>query len=145
MTSWTVARQAPLSMGFFRQEHWSELPFPTSLLQGIFPTQGSSLHLLYLLHLQAGSLPLAPSGKQGMKAHLTECWLMWLRERNSGSLEKPSVCKGWGHHGGFKGETTCEVTGAKNGARNLPFPLPGLFLLSDTGGKQMVCSVHIPI
>ena len=25
-TLWTVARQAPLSMGFFRQEHWSELP-----------------------------------------------------------------------------------------------------------------------
>ena len=27
---WTVALQAPLSMGFPRQEHWSELPFPTS-------------------------------------------------------------------------------------------------------------------
>ena len=25
---WTVARQAPLSMGFSRQEYWSELPFP---------------------------------------------------------------------------------------------------------------------
>ena len=25
---WTVAHQAPLSMGFFRQEYWSELPFP---------------------------------------------------------------------------------------------------------------------
>ena len=25
---WTVARQAPLSMGFPRQEHWSGLPFP---------------------------------------------------------------------------------------------------------------------
>ena len=25
---WTVARQAPLSMGFSRQEHWSELPCP---------------------------------------------------------------------------------------------------------------------
>ena len=28
MTLWTVARQAPLSMGFPRQEHWSGLPFP---------------------------------------------------------------------------------------------------------------------
>ena len=27
-TPWTVARQAPLSMGFSRQEYWSELPFP---------------------------------------------------------------------------------------------------------------------
>ena len=27
-TLWTVACQAPLSMVFFRQEYWSELPFP---------------------------------------------------------------------------------------------------------------------
>ena len=26
LTPWTVARQAPLSMGFSRQEYWSELP-----------------------------------------------------------------------------------------------------------------------
>ena len=28
MTPWTVAHQAPLSMGFPRQEYWSGLPFP---------------------------------------------------------------------------------------------------------------------
>ena len=28
VTPWTVARQAPLSMGFPRQEYWSGLPFP---------------------------------------------------------------------------------------------------------------------
>ena len=28
MTPWTVARQAPLSMGFPRQEYWDGLPFP---------------------------------------------------------------------------------------------------------------------
>ena len=28
MTSWTVARQAPLSMEFSRQEYWSALPCP---------------------------------------------------------------------------------------------------------------------
>ena len=27
-TPWTVAHQAPLSMGFSRQEYWSRLPFP---------------------------------------------------------------------------------------------------------------------
>ena len=27
VTPWTVAHQAPLSMGFPRQEYWSELPF----------------------------------------------------------------------------------------------------------------------
>ena len=28
-TPWTVALQAPLSMGFSRQEYWSGLPFPS--------------------------------------------------------------------------------------------------------------------
>ena len=27
-TLWTVACQTPLSMGFYRQEYWSGLPFP---------------------------------------------------------------------------------------------------------------------
>ena len=38
---WTAAHQAPLSMGFSRQEYWIELPFPIS---GLFPIQG--LHLI---------------------------------------------------------------------------------------------------
>ena len=29
-TLWTVAHQAPLSVGFSRQKSWSELPFPPS-------------------------------------------------------------------------------------------------------------------
>ena len=29
MTPWTFARQAPLSMGFPRQEYWNGLPFPS--------------------------------------------------------------------------------------------------------------------
>ena len=29
MTPWTVARQAPLSIGFPKQEYWSGLPFPS--------------------------------------------------------------------------------------------------------------------
>ena len=28
-TPWTVACQAPLSMGFSRQDYWSGLPFPS--------------------------------------------------------------------------------------------------------------------
>ena len=41
------AHQAPLSMGFSRQENWSDCH---ALLQGIFPTQGLKLHLLQRLH-----------------------------------------------------------------------------------------------
>ena len=29
VTPWTVARQAPLSMRFPRQEYWNGLPFPS--------------------------------------------------------------------------------------------------------------------
>ena len=29
VTPWTVAYQAPLSMGFSRQEYWSGVPFPS--------------------------------------------------------------------------------------------------------------------
>ena len=55
--SLTVAHQAPLSRGFSRQETRVGCH---ALLQGIFPSQGSNLHFLGLLHWQVGSLPLAP-------------------------------------------------------------------------------------
>ena len=60
-TLWTVASQAPLSMGFSRQECWSGLPCPP--LQGIFLTPRWNSHLLCLLHWQGGFLPPAPPGK----------------------------------------------------------------------------------
>ena len=31
VTPWTVAHQAPPSLGFSRQEHWSALPFPSPM------------------------------------------------------------------------------------------------------------------
>ena len=37
VTPWTIACQAPPSMGFSRQRYWNGLPFPSP---GIFPTQG---------------------------------------------------------------------------------------------------------
>ena len=40
---WTVARQAPLSMGFSRQEYWRGCH---ALLQGIIQTQGSNSALM---------------------------------------------------------------------------------------------------
>ena len=56
VTPWTVAHQAPLSMGLSRQAYWSGLPFPSP---GIFPTQGLNL---CLLHWQADSLPVSQQG-----------------------------------------------------------------------------------
>ena len=37
---WTAARQAPLPVGFSRQEHWSGLPFPSP---GHLPDPGITL------------------------------------------------------------------------------------------------------
>ena len=57
-TSWTVAYQAPLSMGFSRQEYWSGLPFSSS---GDLPNPGikcwspACTQILYCLNHQ-GSL-----------------------------------------------------------------------------------------
>ena len=55
----TVASQAPLSMGFSRQEYRSGLPCPPP---GDLPDLGIEC-LICLLHWQSGSLPLAPPGK----------------------------------------------------------------------------------
>ena len=56
----TVARQAPLSMGFSRQDTGVDCH---ALLQGIFLTQRLNPRLFMSLHWQVGSLPLGPSGK----------------------------------------------------------------------------------
>ena len=56
VTPQTVACQAPLSMGFPRQEYWGGLPFPSP---GDLPDPGSKPGSnLGLLHWQAESLPL---------------------------------------------------------------------------------------
>ena len=62
---WTVAHQAPLSMGFARQEYWRVGCH--AFLQGIFPTQGSNLCLLCLLHCL---LVLLPPGKPLQRSYV---------------------------------------------------------------------------
>ena len=55
-TQWTVARQAPLFIGFPRQEYWSGLPFPSPVYlprPGIKPVSHA---------WQADSLPLSHQG-----------------------------------------------------------------------------------
>ena len=47
VTLWTAAHQAPLYMGFSKQEHRSGVPSP---FLEVFPTQGSNLHLPCLPH-----------------------------------------------------------------------------------------------
>ena len=58
--SWTVAHQAPLAVGFCRQDYWSGLPRPAP---GHLSNLGIRLTSLNLLHWQVGSLPPASPGK----------------------------------------------------------------------------------
>ena len=85
-TPWTVAHQAPLSMGFPRQEYWSGLPLPSpsnlpspgielvspALAGRLFTTEPQkktclmfSLQILLLLQLEActfyQTLPISPT------------------------------------------------------------------------------------
>ena len=61
-TPWTIACQAPPSMGFSRQECWSGLPFPSP---GDVPDPGIEPRSPTL---QADALPSEPPGKfSGLK------------------------------------------------------------------------------
>ena len=73
-TLWTVAYQAPLSMGFSRQEYWSGLPFspPGDLLTpGIQPVSPASVALA------GGFFTTKPLGKPTM-----ECYSAIKRKKN---------------------------------------------------------------
>ena len=58
MTLWTVALQAPLSMGFSRHEHWSKLPFPSP---GDLPDP--EIELASLMSSAGGFFTVKPLGK----------------------------------------------------------------------------------
>ena len=71
-TPWTVAYQAPLSVGFSKQEYWSGLPFPSP---GVFPTRGSNPGLLHcrqtLYHLShQGRCSLKTSWLEALRTHM---------------------------------------------------------------------------
>ena len=67
---WTVARQAPPSMGFSRQDYWNGLPFPSP---GDLPDPGTEPRSPAL---QADSLPSGLPGEPlcwKVHAHLKHC------------------------------------------------------------------------
>ena len=83
-TSWTVAYQAPLSMGFSRQERWSGLPFPSPgdpLDPGIKPRSPA---------LQADALLPEPPGRMKCAFHVTY-QLDMLEYSGSGNLNYKQV------------------------------------------------------
>ena len=74
VTPWTVARQAPLSMGFSRQEHWNWLSFP---LPGDLPNPGIKPASPASPALQEDSLPSEPLWKSLLIAYFALIFMTW--------------------------------------------------------------------
>ena len=60
VTLWAVVHQAPLSIGFCRQEHWSGLPFPP---RGYLPNPGIQPMFPVSAALAGGFFTTEPPGK----------------------------------------------------------------------------------
>ena len=78
-TLWTVAHQAPVSIGCLRQEYWSGLPFPSpvdlpdpgtestspALAGGLFTTEPPGKPVFYLDHYKKSCLSSLPETNPG--------------------------------------------------------------------------------
>ena len=84
---WTVAHQAPLSMGFFRQEYWSGLPLPSL---GALPDPGR----------EPASLVAPALAGRVFTASATWRLLLWLSKVSSCSAGDPGSIPGWGRSAG---------------------------------------------
>ena len=85
LQSWTVARQAPLSLGFPRQEYWSGLPLPSP---GHRPTPGIELEspaLQAVFTVWALELELRPESRLQIPASPCDI-LVSLRAASCGLL-----------------------------------------------------------
>ena len=94
-TPWTVAHQAPPSMGFSRQEYWSGLPFPSP---GDLPDAGIEPRSPAF---QADTLTSEPPGKPKATAKAAELspgeryLLSWLDQGlSSRSIPSPGTNSG---------------------------------------------------
>ena len=118
-TPWIVAHQAPLSMGFPRQEYWSWLPFPSTgdlPDPGIKPTSSA---------LTGGLFTTEPPGKPNLRVRASQislfhilAFLQWASIMlGSGATEMnltQSLSSKWGQHLKERFErsaTPFEVTG----------------------------------
>ena len=82
-TPWTVACQAPLSIGFSRQEYWSGLQFPAL---GDLPNSGIELESLVCPALESGFFTTAAPAKskvRGLVIFLREVMAITYEHFNS--------------------------------------------------------------
>ena len=69
-TPWTIACQAPLSMGFSRKEYWRGLPFPSPYIISL--TSSKDLH--------CGNIPLSGIDKKCSIQNMERVFLIPWRE-----------------------------------------------------------------
>ena len=91
-TPWTVTCQAPLSMGFFRQEYWNGLPFPSP---GNLPDAGIEPMSPVLV---GGFFTTEPLGSEGTKSGSS----LWSssptpRHRSTQGISEQDRCPVWAH------------------------------------------------
>ena len=79
VTPWTVARQAPLSMGFSRQESWSGLPCP---FPGDLPDPRDQTSISCISCTGGGFFTREPPGKPSESGGTTSEY--WLEESTEG-------------------------------------------------------------
>ena len=77
VTPWTVAHQAPLSMGFSRQEYWSGLSFPPP---GDLPSPGTEPMSLAFPALQVDPLSLSHRGSPSIFIQSSIIWALKRKE-----------------------------------------------------------------
>ena len=71
VTPWTVAYQAPPSMGFSRQEYWSGLPFPSP--------GNTQEHILFYLFIYVVPYTWGFPGSSDGKKNLPAMWETWVQ------------------------------------------------------------------
>ena len=76
VTSWTVAHQALLSMGFSRQEYWSGMPFPSP---GDLPNPGIKPMSLSSLQLAGRFFTTVSPGKL-LQANKPKSYFLFLKQ-----------------------------------------------------------------
>ena len=103
-TPWTVAYQAPLSMGFSRQEDWSGMPLPSLLSRLVITFLPRSKHLLIswlqspLAVILCGceSWTIKKAERQRIDAFELWCWgrllrVPWTERRSNQSILKEII------------------------------------------------------
>ena len=116
----TVASQAPLSMGFSRQEYWSGSPFPPP---GHLPESGAERKSLASPALAAASSSLAPPGRPTHTSYIHIFFgVMWQKSiEGDGTLviESESIYVAIQWKWNFMGEGGTEIVQIRPGFTKL--------------------------